>query len=61
MKKNYEELELKVIRFATEDVITASGDEPCTKVAIPCTKVIFPCIDKLCIEKICKYKECIDL
>ena len=27
MKKNYEELELKVIRFTSEDVITASGDE----------------------------------
>ena len=27
MKKHYEELELSVIRFASEDVITASGEE----------------------------------
>ena len=40
MKKNYEELELKVIRFASEDVITASGEE-CTKVL--CRDLVIPC------------------
>ena len=41
MKKNYEELELKVIRFASEDVITASGEE-CTKVL--CRELAIPCL-----------------
>ena len=42
MKKNYEELELKVIRFAQEDVITASGEDICAKVFI-CNNVLIPC------------------
>ena len=29
MKKNYEELELKVINFASKDIITASEEEQC--------------------------------
>ena len=29
MKKMYEELEMEVIRFNAEDVITASGDVEC--------------------------------
>ena len=53
MKKNYEELELKVIRFASEDVITASGEEECTKVMV--------CKDKICIEMICMDKICTDM
>ena len=44
MKKNYEELELKVIRFAQEDVITASGEDICTKVLLPpCGEIFIPC------------------
>ena len=31
MKENYEALELEVIRFNAEDVITASGDEECER------------------------------
>ena len=30
MKDNYEKVELEVIWFDTEDIITASGDEPPT-------------------------------
>ena len=48
MKKNYEELELKVIRFASEDVITASGEEQCPKLIcmnVECFRLDF-CIEK---------------
>ena len=55
MKKNYEELELKVIRFASEDVITASGEEECTKVL--CRELAIPCLqcDGVCrpVSEIC--------
>ena len=56
MKKNYEELELKVIRFASEDVITASGEE-CTKVL--CVDMV--CKDKICLDMVCKDKICVDM
>ena len=55
MRKSYEELETRVIRFAREDVITASGDEPCTLIAIcirlDCPEVLIPC------DALCKYVE----
>ena len=34
MKKMYEELEMEVIRFNAEDVITASGDVECDVTAL---------------------------
>ena len=56
MKKNYEKLATKIIRFETNDVITASG-EPCKIVGI-CTDKAIPCID-ICSDKeaICREKE----
>ena len=41
MKKHYEKLETKVIHFAQEDVITASG---CEKLTAGCTKLEI-CVD----------------
>ena len=41
MRKSYEELETRVIRFTREDVITASG---CEKLGDECKKVNI-CID----------------
>ena len=68
MKKNYEELELKVIRFASEDVITASGDGECKNLIckdLICTKVLVPCTDMCrvveCVEMICKSLGCMDM
>ncbi|MBQ6425483.1 MAG: hypothetical protein IJJ92_01590 [Clostridia bacterium] len=48
MKKHYEELELRVIRFASEDVITASGEEECLRLI--CTGIECFRLDS-CIEK----------
>ena len=50
MKKQYEELAIKIIRFETNDVITASG-EPC--------KVVGICTDKAICVAICADKEII--
>ena len=41
MKKQYKDLELEVVDFAAEDVITASGDPGCPKLI--CTAVLTPC------------------
>ena len=58
MKKNYEELELKVIRFASEDVITASGEQTCPPIAI-CTDKAIPCLQ--CTGNQCRLVECVDM
>ena len=56
MKKNYEELELKVITFTSEDIITASGEE-CTKVL--CRDLVIPCNVQCMVE--CRVVECTDM
>ena len=43
MKQPYEEIDIEVVRFDSEDVITASGAEPCREDApVPAC----PCIEK---------------
>ena len=48
MKKEYKDLEVEVVDFAAEDVITASGgcdcDCPTVKVIVPiCPTKVMPC------------------
>ncbi len=46
MKKEYKDLEVEVVDFEAEDVITASGgcecDCPTVKVVLPCPEVFVP-------------------
>ena len=66
MKKNYEELAIKVIRFVSEDVITASGVEPCREVICKdkfCRELVLPpCLDKECkyLGEPCPLNPCLD-
>ena len=46
MKKEYKDLELEIVRFDAEDVITASGDPGCPKLI--CTAVLTPCPHGIC-------------
>lgn len=45
MKKQYKDLELEVVDFAAEDVITASGGCECD---CPTVKVVAPCPHAIC-------------
>ncbi len=54
MKKEYKDLELEVVNFTAEDVITASGapcdcDCPTVKVIVPiCPTKVMPCPHGMC-------------
>lgn len=50
MKKAYEPLEVEVVRFDDEDVITASGGQDCPPIAI-CNKVCPPDGIPICLQK----------
>ena len=65
MKKEYKALELELVNFDAEDVITASGGcdpdkVPCNIVLVPCDPMSCMCLNaNQCMEVICRPMECI--